>query len=140
MSLNIHLHPLALDGACTFTAKRARFHRARVPTNDAIERLLDGLIRRIVWTLTRAEALVAGSEDEVAQPCLNLERPDDEARATLGSAAVRYRIALGPIAGRNTLRLHIPGATAISVQAATPPTATRDGFSLNASVACQDEE
>ena len=30
-NLNIHLHPLALDGACTFTAKRARFHRARAP-------------------------------------------------------------------------------------------------------------
>ena len=89
------------------------------------------------WTVS---TVIRKSEDEVAQPCLNLERPHDEALATIESAAVRYRIALGPIAGRNTLRLHIPGATAISVQAATPPTATRDGFSLNASVACQDEE
>ena len=139
-NLNIHLHPLALDGACTFTAKRARFHRARAPTNDEIERLFDGLIRRIVRTLTRAAALVAGPEEEGAKPYLNLERPDDEALPTLESAAVRYRIALGPIVGRKTLRLHIPGGTGISVQAATPLTATRDGFSLNASVACQAEE
>ena len=91
-------------------------------------------------TLTRAQALVAGPEEEGAQPYLHLERPDDEALATLESAAVRYRIALGPIAGRKTLRLQIPGATGIAVQAATPLTATRDGFSLNASVACKAEE
>ena len=53
-ALNIPLHLLVLDGAYPFTAGRARFHRAGVPTNDEIERLLDVLIRRIVRTLTRA--------------------------------------------------------------------------------------
>ena len=125
--LNIHLHLLVLDGAYPFTAGRARFHRAGVSTNDEIERLLDVLIGRIVRTLTRAQALVAGPEEEGAQPYLHLERPDDEALATLERAAVRYRIALGPMAGRKTLRLQIPGATGIAVQAATPLTATRDG-------------
>ena len=77
--MNIHLHLPVLDGAYTFTAGRARFHRARVPTHDEIERLLDVLIRRIVRTVTRAQALVAGPEEEEgAQPYLNLERPDDK--------------------------------------------------------------
>ena len=40
----------------------------RVPTHDEIERLLDVLIRRIVRTVTRAQALVAGPEEEGAQP------------------------------------------------------------------------
>ena len=44
------------------------------------------------------------SEEEGAQPYLNLERPDDDALAALESASVRYRIAVGPIAGRKTLR------------------------------------
>ena len=52
LNLNIHLHLLALDGAYTFATGRPRFHRARAPTNDEIERLLDALIRRVVRTLT----------------------------------------------------------------------------------------
>ena len=75
LNLNNHLHLLVLDGAYTFTAGRARFHRARVPTNDEIERLLDVLIRRIVRTLTRAQALVAGPEEEGAQPYLHSNGP-----------------------------------------------------------------
>ena len=50
LNLNIHLHLLALDGAYTFAAGHPRFHRARAPTNDEIERLLDALIRRTVRT------------------------------------------------------------------------------------------
>jgi len=49
---------------------------------------------------------------------------------------VRYRIAVGPIAGRKTLRLQAPGTIATPTDVNTPLTATRDGFSLNASVAC----
>ena len=71
---------------------------------------------------------------------LNLERPDDDALVTIESASLRYRIALGPIAGRKTLRLQAPGAIGTPVESATPLTANRDGFSLNASVACRPEE
>jgi len=53
---------------------------------------------------------------------------------------VRYRIALGPIAGRKTLRLQVPGDRAPAVELAKVLTATRDGFSLNASVACRADE
>ena len=110
LNLNIHLHLLVLDGAYTFAAGRPRFHLARAPTNNEIECLLDALIRRIVRTLTRAGALVADPDEEGASPYLSLERPDDDALAVLESASVRYRIALGPIAGRKTLRLKAPGA------------------------------
>ena len=99
LNLNIHLHLLALDGAYTFAAGHPRCHRARAPTNDEIERLLDALIRRIVRTLTGAGALVADPDEEGASPYLSLERPDDDALAVLESASVRYRIAVGPIAG-----------------------------------------
>ena len=53
---------------------------------------------------------------------------------------MRYRIAMGPIAGRNTLRLQVPGGGATQGESAKPLTATRDGFSLNAAVACRAEE
>ena len=55
--------------------------------------------------LAGAGALVVDPEEEGASRYLNLERPDDDALATIESASVRYRIALGPIAGRKTLRL-----------------------------------
>jgi hypothetical protein len=53
----------------------------------------------------------------------------------LQGASIRYRIAVGPIAGRKTLRLHTPGAAGESAQQPKPFTAARDGFSLNAAVA-----
>ena len=61
-------------------------------------------------SLTRAGALVADPDEEGASPYLSLEQPDDDALAVLESASVRYRIAVGPIAGRKTLRLQAPGA------------------------------
>ena len=136
LNLNIHLHLLALDGAYTFAVGRPRFHRARAPTNDEIERLLDALIRRVVRTLTRAGALVADPDEEGAPPYLSLERPDDDALAVLESASVRYRIAVGPVAGCKTLRVQAPGVLSTAAQLTKRLTATRDGFSLNAAVAC----
>jgi len=67
---------------------------------------------------------------------LNLEQHHDDALAVIESASVRYRIAVGPIAGRKTLRLQGPSAIGTPTEVTTPLTATRDGFSLNASVAC----
>ena len=90
--------------------------------------------------LKRAGALVAHPEKEGAQPYLNLERSDDDALAALESALVRYRIAVGWIAGRITLHLRVPGASARTAELAKVLTATRDGFSLNASVACRVDE
>jgi len=60
--------------------------------------------------------------------------------AVLESASVRYRIAVGPIAGRKTLRLQAPGALSTATQVTKRLTASRDGFSLNAAVACRAGE
>ena len=53
---------------------------------------------------------MADPEEEGASRYLNLERPDDDALPTIENASVRYRIALGPIAGRKMLRLPARGA------------------------------
>ena len=51
--------------------------------------------------------------------------------------AVRYRIAVGPLAGRKTMVLRNPNAMADEPTLHKPFTAARDGFSINAAVACQ---
>jgi hypothetical protein len=55
----------------------------------------------------------------------------------LQGASICYRIAVGPNAGRKTLRLHTPGAVGESTQQPKPFTAEHGGFSLNAAVACK---
>jgi len=139
LNANVHLHMLVPDGAWTFAGGRARFHRAAPPSEAALERLLDTLIRRIARTLVRAGALV---EDE-GEPFLDIE--PDGALAELAATAVRFALALGPQAGRRTMRLRIPSTSGERDEAdipvsRTPLTAARDGFSLNAAVACQARE
>jgi len=56
---------------------------------------------------------------------------------TLASAAARYRIAVGPIAGRKTMTLHSPGNLSGECAPAKTLTAAGDGFCLNASVVCE---
>ncbi len=134
LNLNIHLHMLVLDGAYTFTHDRARFHRAPAPSDAELVRLLDTLIRRITRTLVRAGVLVEDPE----QPWLDLEVSSPLEQ--LAAAAVRYRITVGPLAGRKTMSLHSPSAVAGGSVAVKPLTAARDGFSLIAAVACEDLE
>jgi len=90
--------------------------------------------RRITRTLVRAGVLVEDPE----QPWLDLE--PGSTLEHLAAAAVRYRIALGPIAGRKTLTLHNPGALSGARESAKPLTAARDGFSLNAALVCEDHQ
>ena len=40
LSLNIHLHKLFVDGACTFEDEQPRFHRVVAPTRAELQRLL----------------------------------------------------------------------------------------------------
>lgn len=134
LNLNIHLHMLVLDGAYTFSHDRAQFHRARPPSDTEVKRLLDSLIPRITRTLVRAGVLV----EDPDQPWLDLEA--GSTLEHLAAAAVRYRIALGPIAGRKTLTLHDPGAVVGARESAKPLTPARDGFSLNAALVCQAHE
>ena len=53
---------------------------------------------------------------------------------------MRYRIAVGPQAGRKTMTLCNPGAMVDEVPLSKPFTAPRDGFSINAAVGCEAPE
>jgi hypothetical protein len=139
LNLNVHAHILALDGVYTFDRGRPRFHRVVPPTALELERLLDTLIRRVARTLVRSGALVAQEDDDEEQLWLDLDHDGEDALTQLQGASIRYRIAVGPIAGRKTLRLRTPGA-ALEGSGREPPkpfTVARDGFSLNAGVACK---
>ena len=140
VNLNVHLHILALDGVYTFEHGCPRFHRAPAPDAAELERLLETLIRRITRTLVRSGALVAQQYDDGEQVWLDLDAGGEDALTQLQGASIRYRIAVGPIAGRKTLRLHTPGAGREGRAPAKPLTAGRDGFSLNAAVVCRADE
>jgi len=132
---NLMLMP---DGAYTFTRGQARFHRAPAPSDIELKHLLDTLIRRITRALVRAGVLV----EDPQQPWLDIH-PDtdgDSALVQLVGAAVRYRIAVGPIAGRKTMTLHDPSAVSFEPVPAKALTTARDGFSLNAAVACETHQ
>ena len=81
--------------------------------------------RRITRTLVRAGALVEDPEQ------LWLDIEPGSALEHLAGAAVRYRIAVGPMAGRKTMTLQCPdvvsGEHLLPVK---PLTAARDGFSM----------
>jgi hypothetical protein len=124
---------VVLDGVYTWEHGRPRFHHVAAPTRQRLEQVLDRLIRRLLRRLTCDGWLVLDSE----QPWLDLEPAD--AIDNLAAASIRYRIALGPEAGRRTLTLKNPGLT----RSDTVPkalTADQNGFSLNAAVACQPHE
>ena len=53
---------------------------------------------------------------------------------------MRYRIAVGPLAGRKTMTLRNPGAMVDAATSSKPSTAARDGFSINAAVGCEAGE
>ncbi len=72
----------------------------------------------------------------VSSPALELNSPLHQ----LSAAAVRYRIAVGPQAGRKTMTLRDPGAMVDDTTSSKPFTAARDGFSINAAVGCEAGE
>ena len=129
---------LVPDGAYSFERDRPRFHRIPAPSHDDLQRLLDALIRRITRTLVRAGVLIEDPlPDASGQTYLNLEAdsPLDE----LSAAAVRYRIVVGPLAGRKTMTLHDP-TRVVQGAPSKPFTVSRDGFSLNAAVVCEPHQ
>ena len=65
--------------------------------------------------------------------------PDATCRPERTAVAIRYRIALGPEAGRRTLTLKNP-SLARSDNVPKALTTDQNGFSLNAAVACQPHE
>ena len=136
LNLNIHLHMLVPDGAWHFVNGKAHFHRALAPTDADIDRLLARLIRRVTRCLLRTGVLVVEAE----QSYLDVDTAPDDALAGLADAAVRYRIAVGPLAGQRTMRLGVPALTEALHSLPGSLTASHDGFSLNAAVACGARE
>jgi hypothetical protein len=67
-----------------------------------------------------------------------LDLEPDSSLDQLSAAAVRYRIVVGPLAGRRTMTLHDP-TMAVPSASSKPFTVSRDGFSLNAA-ACQSHQ
>ena len=88
--------------AYTFEHDKRHFHRAPAPSPTELRQLLDTLIARITRTLVRGGVLI----EEPEHPYLDLEfnSPLDQ----LSAATVRYRIAVGPLAGRKTMTFRNP--------------------------------
>ena len=131
LSLNIHLHMLFVDGVYTFDEERPRFHRASAPTQPELQRLLRTIATRVTRALERQGLLIRDDET----PFLDLE-PDDGFEQLLG-AAVHYRIATGPHAGRKALTLR---TVASHPHTDNPGIAQLSGFSLHAGTRCQAHE
>ena len=72
--------------------------------------------------------------EDAEQPYLDLALEDT--LEAFGAASIQYRVILGPHAGHKTLTLRDPTRVSGS-QSEKPFTVARDGFSLNAAVACQ---
>ena len=128
LNLNPHLHMLFVDGAYTFDDDSPRFHRVAAPTQAELQRLLHAIATRVTRALERQGLLTRDDE----APSLDLE-PTDGFEQLLG-AAVHYRIATGPHAGRKALTLHTVSA---NPPASNPCIAQLSGFSLHAGTCCR---
>jgi hypothetical protein len=82
----------------------------------------------------------SGARGAARQLWLLVDCAGEDALTQLQGASIRYRIAVGPIAARKTLRLHTPGVILEGAQPPKPFTAARDGLSLNAAAAGRADE
>ena len=122
LNLNPHLHMLFVDGVYTFDDERPRLHRGGAPAQTELQRLLHTIAIRVARALEK-QGLLLRDDDT---PTLDLE-PAGGFEQLLG-AAVHYRIAVGPHAGRKALTLHT-----VTTRAPThiPCIAQLSGFSLH---------
>ena len=133
LNLNVHLHMIILDGVYTLESNRPRFHQVNAPDQQHLEKLLNRVIARVMRRLVEDGLLIQDQE----RPWLDLGETDT--LDTLNAASTRYRVAIGPGAGGRTLTLKNPGLQRTDTQP-KPFTVDRDGFSLNAAVACQPHQ
>jgi hypothetical protein len=124
---------LVLDGVYANDHGKLRFQPLPAPAPALMTQLLDVILLRVLRCLERDGLLIRDPE----QPWLDLEARD--ALDALGGASIQYRIAVGPHPGRKvlTLKLAAPAATS---SVPKPFTVARDGFSLNAAVACAPQQ
>ena len=65
---------------------------------------------------------------------MDVDTAPDDALVGLANAAVRYRIAVGPLTGQRTMRLRVPMPRESLPSTPGALTANHEGFSLNAAV------
>ena len=128
LNLNPHLHMLFLDGAYTFDDETPRVHRVAAATQAELQRLLHAIATRVTRALEKQGLLTRVEEN----PSLDIE-PADDFEQLLG-AAVHYRIATGPHAGRKALTLRTVGP---SPPPDNPCIAQLSGYSLHAGTVCE---
>ena len=131
LNLNPHLHMLFVDGAYTFDDETPRFHRVAAATQAELQRLLLAIATRVTRALEKQGLLTRDEEN----PSLDIELADDFEQ--LLGAAVHYRIATGPHAGRKALTLRTVGP---SPPPDNPCIAQLSGFSLHAGTVCEAHE
>ena len=131
LNLNPYLHMLFVDGAYTFDDETPRFHRVAAPTQGELQRLLHAIATRVTRALEKQGLLTRNEEN----PSLDIELADDFEQ--LLAAAVHYRIATGPHAGRKALTLRTVGP---SPPPDNPCIALLSGFSLHAGTVCEAHE
>ena len=131
LNLNIHLHMLVVDGVYTFDDERPRFHGVPAPAQPELQRLLHTIATRVTRALEKQGLLLRDDQT----PSLDLE-PADGFEQLLG-AAVHYRIAVGPHAGRKALTLYT-----VATRASTPAPciAQLSGCSLHAGTVCHPHQ
>jgi hypothetical protein len=122
--LNVHLHMLVLDGVYTLEGGTPRFHEVGPPPPESLERLTAQIVGRVYRRLVADGWLI----EDPQQPWLDLDQTDG--LDALRAASIRYRIALGPQAGRRVSTL----VDALRARPATvkPFTVNQDGFSRQA--------
>ena len=122
-------HILVLDGVYANEKGKLQFQPLPAPAPAMMTQLLDTIVLCVLRRLERDGLLIRDPE----QPWLDLEVRD--ALDALGAASIQYRIAIGPQSGRKALTLKLAAPPATS-SVPKPFTVARDGFSLNAAVAC----
>ncbi|NKC11512.1 MAG: hypothetical protein GKR94_04690 [Gammaproteobacteria bacterium] len=131
LNLNLHRPMRVPDGGWRLAKGKPHIQRAPVPSEADIERLLVRLIGRITRCWVRAGGWVMAGEAS----SLDVDSAEEDGRAGWAGAAVRDRIAVGPLAGPRTRRLR--GPTLAGSLPSTPGalTASHEGFSLNGALA-----
>jgi hypothetical protein len=132
--LNIHFHTLVLDGVFTSALDAVQFHALPPPTDADVPHLVTAIRARILRLLGRRGL---GPDADVARPDPVAE--DSPALASLSSASVQGRVALGPRAGARLMALgRDPEAQWVS--SGGPRHAHLDGFDLHGNVAVDGQD
>jgi hypothetical protein len=127
LNLNVHLHPLVLDGVFVLDEGIVQFRPARRLTREDVGAVV-ALIARRVERLLERRGLAGGAESSGPPDLWSEEAP---VLAAVAAASVDGRVALGPRAGARVRRCGDPPEEVAPVTLG-PCHAHVDGFDLHA--------